>query len=861
MYISGTKRSHDFSPYCEETLPGEEPPPAKRQKTAEKPPLLPPLTNLTHHILREELLTAIEHHYTDEIVEKVEEKISSFAHLPFSEQMAELGILLRLLDRGGLTDEALLSPSLLMHYSATLCKAIAPLIRCKERMSTHLPEHAPSGKTYILLHAFANLTLTSTQKVNLGGVYALVAMLNIHVPCVARFLRNDHRLHILAVAKNILSHTGLQCLLETQASVHDSLAPLIRLDLKLPPNTSLDSEDIMLAAVQALYTDVRQDAFENCYAVSSVIYATENATYKTLRTLLTYLDQGTYITPYATEIPLFPLVERRLCCHIEMVDTLAPKAGACHPIFTHIATILDSTLAPEEDKSCSLYHFFRTYFKDPEYAIRLYNSYKDNYLIQLLIAVAEFHGVNVTEPEIAGELIPSKGRLIEYIEGAFPLSLANTWVGQRFISTVRSHLWLQNNDAPLVGLGRENTVQVYYQGRAEKTLKCEAISRRSLGKYIAQGHDLCYIDIADASYRRIDSLSGLQQALTEIADSAHILTHDEDDVAELKAYISSSDFRNAVILFCEGEEEPLVSPDELDNLDLFLYTAAGAAPIHVLADLFQLATEEVVLRSSSVSSLVENLYTCLQQMTDFPQRLLVENDGHSYTFNPQYFPIEESFEVWKERAISRPVGAFLDKKIPLNEQEFFIHCIDDEISNETETFFAAHPRPTYGEFHSHLTHSTSSEKKEWLDLFDEMAYTIELTEQTLMALMHELPITIAGVDTQQLMQMLTDSRFLSSEHLFVVAQELSAYFMDTGLLLSSPFEMAQALCRVFHLPQLVYCGDDNGSDAHREDPFHIHYIARYHFGNQQLELKSLTGCTEEEVNFNEFKILQIKKPK
>lgn len=358
----------------------------------------------------------------------------------FEQKMAEMGMILFYLDH----DQVIPDTTNLVLFRAN---------EISENVEAYLQRHAsicdnpliPSGKTHYLLRTFAHMVLTSTQAYNRGGLMAIRVLLKYSEFTLSKYLQAEHRNHILLVTKKILKSSNFNMLFNKQIRVHPDLQNAIRLDLKLPPEEPISSVFAFYDCLMALFSDIRQDDSPNCYAISALIYATENHTYKVFSKSMDWLEQGFISMGESSTIPLAPLLEKRLIYSHDLNFELKPSdALSLAPIKQITQTLNLTTSSESPNQPVSIRCTLSAILKDNNaidklpYVEKLYYAYKYNTLIHLHHAVSELTMVN-TETE---EYFTDKDLFI--LTCLSQVRIDNPYFKSAFETKLKQRLWLEN---------------------------------------------------------------------------------------------------------------------------------------------------------------------------------------------------------------------------------------------------------------------------------------------------------------------------------------------------------------------------------------------------------------------------------
>ncbi len=317
-------------------------------------------------------------------------------------KMAKLGMILFYLD----SHDGLPTASCFIAYRAKLMQEeIESYIKNHQEMG--MDALFPTGKTHYILRAFAHMVFTSTQGYNRGGLYAILELLTNPHYQISMYLQPEHRGHIINVVNTILSDNAFDQLFAKELKVHDALEDFIRMDLKYPPKANIRSVDVFYACMMFLFADVRQINSPNCYAVSSLIYATENHTFITLQNLINGICD-----PGKMGLILRKVVENRLA-NCEDLDRLVSARAAQESVLVKYWNKIFNFKPVSFDKPLRLGELLHSTLKsnrqidNKSFSEMLLSTFKCPALVTLQLAKMEIEYTNFDEEGF------DKSRIIE----------------------------------------------------------------------------------------------------------------------------------------------------------------------------------------------------------------------------------------------------------------------------------------------------------------------------------------------------------------------------------------------------------------------------------------------------------------
>lgn len=212
--------------------------------------------------------------------------------LLFKDKIAELGMILFFIDRD----------SSLSVFTGTSFVAR----RTKELLGEL--KQCTSDPTYCLLLRFAQMAVTSNQTFNRGGVACLIEMLL--KPRIASYLLPEHLKHILTVAHSLFFQPQFAQRFKKHLFIPPPMQEMIRKDLHLSFNDRVSSAHGFLDSLVALFFDIRQGLFPNCYIVASIGFAAANSPYNIFCLLLNWIEKGAFLCGNGVSIPIYHFLEQ-----------------------------------------------------------------------------------------------------------------------------------------------------------------------------------------------------------------------------------------------------------------------------------------------------------------------------------------------------------------------------------------------------------------------------------------------------------------------------------------------------------------------------------------------------------------------
>ncbi len=748
----------------------------------------------------------------------------------FEETMSEMGVILFYLDRDKKIPD-------------TRNFALFRANEISEKVQAYIKQHAsvcdnpliPSGKTHYLLRAFAHMVLTSDQTYNRGGLMAIRALLKYPQFLLSKYLQPEHRDHILSVSKKILKNPAFNTLFQKQIRVHPDLKNAIRLDLKLPPNYPISSVLAFYDCLMGLFSDIRQNDDPNCYAIGSLIYASENHTYKVLSKSVHWLEQGFIAMGESSSIPLAPLLEKRLVYSRDLkVELNSSDALSLAPLEEITQTLQLTTASSASPIPVTIRRTLTTVLEDNNaleklpYAEKLYYAYKYNSLVHLHLAISELTMMNTLNE---GSL-NVKEKFIKMCTSLAKIN--NTEFKTAFETKLMQRLWLENcNEKNIKTVGSTIIVNQHrvenYQG-----------SQRELIRLFKDSLRIFYLK--ENTYTLIRSITDLQKIIWEILEETKRTYPQNIRISRNKTNIASKNYRIGISNFCsdqirfEGARKlKNISGKHLNIADVLILSQTGGIEKTVLKHVYQInVSVENITSCSTPYQFLDRLTKKLAAINSgiistFPKILLATPGKHVWTLAPHSWEIlmdhRKEFYRWINSTVFHPAKKRLASRIP-NSVSFRIidrYTPDTKKRKLLKHFFGRRPF-SYAKFINTFLENTDlrsigrAEK-----IIEEEFSKVNLTTLKLSIILKKLDITIPSKLFHQLYRSLHS--FPTQPH--CLANDIRLSLINNAIAVVDPYEIELAICKTFYLPLPFHLGDLNWTDAYREDPIHQHLMIKF----------------------------------
>jgi hypothetical protein len=758
----------------------------------------------------------------------------------YETQMAELGLILFYLDR----DKALPEQDSLTAFRAK---------QMEGEIETYLSIHGsacknplvPSGKTTYILRALAHMIITKEQRYNRGGLIAIkVLLMNPHYK-ISNYLQSEHRHHILAVVEQILRSTKFDILLQKRVSIHPSLQNYIRLDMKLGPDEPIIPAHIIWDCLMALMVDIRQLDAPNCYAISALIYATENNPYKILSQTLEWLERGYVTIGKNNTIPIFPILERRLEGHrnAQTFTMDSQKALSLAPL-RHIASTLQLEQAITASKQeIPLTSTLEKLLEENgsakylPYAAKLFEAYTYNTLIDMNLALSELTYMNASDASSTESYSYYKAELIMNCVGAIK----------------KDHLKLS---APFfLILERKLGQQLWIENCSEKALTETdgfiTVGKRNFSTFT--GNHFALTNLFSVSLRvfhragdryvMLDSITALQQVLSNIIIQTVIEIrkknpHFPGKASEIAQSVKSKLFRIQISNFCSNQiKSSGITGKHLNSADLFILRQVGGREEKVLEMVYGISTStQKIVGGHTPYQFLEKVLEVLQKFDPIllrksPKILISTLGKHAWTLTPycwsRLIENKNNFHNFIQTTVFDPAKRRLSSPIP---DETIYRIVDRYTSNDglrqqLKEYFTSLPA-SYSHFGADfLQHVDQDTIRLAEEIIEEEYSKIVLTKYQLSLALQELNLRMDSPIFFEMFQKLPSQACYP----FQIARELRSSLIEKGIAILDPFEIELALCKAAGLPLPIEVGDLNWIHDKREDPFHLHLMIKYHW--------------------------------
>lgn len=769
--------------------------------------------------------------------DRIRGKVKAILRMPNYEQtIAELGLVLFYLDRDR-GDVFPMEESLVLFRASEMTREVESYIASHEESGAS--PMIPSGKTHYLMRCFAHMVITNDQVFNYGGAMAIVALLTKSECQVVKYLQPEHLHHILAVVSQILRQPQIKAQLLSPIQVHQELQDVIRIDLKLAPNSIIEPVHAMWDCLMALFSDVRQGEAPNCYAVSAFIYATENSTSKVLAAMLDHLEKGYIASHLGATVPIARLVENRLQ-HSRVLDFKLARSDAMKLApFEHLSSTLNLDVHDEgvHEGAMPLKDILENLLVENgegtqlAYASRLYSAYGLNIFVHSELAILEFLYLNSTrkpfDPDVGD--VSFKEEAISACMDAF--SRCGDAALQELHSGIKrvlmQRIWVENCN--------EHHVTHSHQGVRVGAM---LIAGEYRGDYQALAeafrHSMRFFHLKERNYVLLHSITDLQNVIV-----ATIKEYQDPRIKDIDAYkkvmiagVKSHLYKSVIANYCVKHIKPKpVQARHLDEADLLLFSQIGGREYLVL----DLAYGIQVSRQNLAGC--ETPYRFLQRLLevlkrfqlgniqDHPRILITTEWAHAWTLTPHCWQLLLSnrlaFKTFINKTLFEPAKRRLSSVIPIDTKTRVIERFTQDRLRRVTIKTALSDVMSYQTFRDTFRDGVERDSISFLeDIIDQEYSKVSLTKQQLSRVLRDLAVRVEDQDFHELYEALPYDPVLP----YTLACKLRLLLIEHNGGIVHPYEIEISICKEMQLPLPIEVGDLNYYDYDREDPGHQHAI-------------------------------------
>ncbi|MFC2049128.1 hypothetical protein ACFLR2_00430 [Chlamydiota bacterium] len=318
------------------------------------------------------------------------------SNVQFSEElkMAELGILYYFLTMGRhIPNES--EPSLLTMRLEALEAELRELKATHARnFKEVVSKLLPSGSTAYLQRVFVRMIFTPDGEFNLGGCYAVKALLNSRLNLS---MTEEMRSQVLKVVERLVIDLEFLKLFQTTFQVDPEMQQLIFIDLKLPLSEPMHFVYVRWSMLTALFSVIGQVHESNCSAISMLMNLLSKDT-SVLVGLMTEVLKSGHFSFEGVQIPILPLLasKRKYESDFSRAMTLEEARGLTP--YRVAGSVLDASpnkreVAAHQKKRLEKW-MEMDFRQNVGVAKEFFLSHKMSFLQQALLSIFQFVSIN-----------------------------------------------------------------------------------------------------------------------------------------------------------------------------------------------------------------------------------------------------------------------------------------------------------------------------------------------------------------------------------------------------------------------------------------------------------------------------------
>ncbi|MCH9625666.1 MAG: hypothetical protein S4CHLAM123_08440 [Chlamydiales bacterium] len=725
-------------------------------------------------------------------------------------------------------------------------------------------DNVTSGKTHYILRAFAHMVFTSTQFFNKSALLVIEELLTEPTYALCQHLQPEHREHILSICTNIGSNSAFCMLFKKKITPHNSIIDLLRFDLKLQPQEEVNSVLTLRACMLCFFTDIRQINGSNCYAIATLVYAQENATYIAFKQLIHWIEKGSFSVGDSTSIPVSPPITNCLSDQAEPTK-LEPKTISSLAPLKHLSATLNIPLKNNAALPLPVEEFLLSMAKtsqEADYIDSLYKTYKKNALVHLQLSILEFININQIDPLELDQyayrhfktlfLDQCMRSLIKQI--TFPKEEDKAfWL--KIHQTLSEKIWIINQRKNNIKLSAE-TIQIdsappiAFQGNP-----------RALKEVLKNA---CFVFLLqDNEFKPVYKLTELQFHIEKIIKNIH--SNSQEKKQQLLNNLKSLNFKKELSIFCASKITPSsfgsIQEPHLQQSDLLLFSERGGFPTKLLKTAFNIKSHKNSIPNYSKPihfidhlSKKNNRLNFLR-LKSFPKTLLSSRD-HVWTLSPLFW---NQFTQHQNSAALIQMGQnALSSLIPKQTVYTILQkALTKNDYFKATAFFSRFPKLTYRGFRYQLLANATPRQTSLLSqILDEEFSKICLRKQDLTRILKKLNLHVDNVFHQIYAALPNTPSFP-----FTLSNKLQKLFIEHGISVQDPHTIERAICEVMQLPNSIYVGDLNWVNSDCEDPHHVSLTIRFNWANSTLSYYERYRSQDHLVNQEQYKQFTFIYPK
>lgn len=716
-------------------------------------------------------------------------------------------------------------------------------------------ETLPSGCLAYLQRAFATMIFSEEGATfNLGGCYAIRELLQ---SALNLYLIDEWRKQVLIIVDRFIQDPDFREQFMRPIKVHSSLEELIRIDLKLPQHSRVNSSLVRLDLLISFFTLMGQLPKENnCFAIGTTVFFFSQNPHVVLSLYLEILEKGSF-TLGEYEIPVCFLLETKVVSESDFNFSLHPQVSQ-HLIGVRQAQeILKQGMT--HPVGSTLHDFLINNFPtDVEQAKRIFSSFKINSLQRMIFSVFVFLANNNTEASLRTPKARCVKEWAELLRGSVSSVYRLTdEVLEDLTKELTRCFWIVDYEDATGEMKDDRLVFKHHsQGISCKHgYNYEPFHRIRRLLYFKQGE-----------YLPVDRISFFATCLNEILENLYLEKKIKPPLLRnLKKYISSSNFRKEIAEFIAKHNQEhdldIVSID-YEHIDSFFLIQNGglAAAIHRSSTVpcSPLATFEIATSDTPVHEFFVRLCKKVEERTwvhGMLNRVLAGNQNHIFTLDPQslvYF-LEKPKESL-EQLLYLPAKRLLT----LSYHRPFLESLLGAVAEEEESRRILNLLPDQPLCNAQarceiLKHLDPEFHARFDELFDtELRRScFSLIEALLDPILNDLGVSLHPDDLETFKQQLRSNWV--EEELYLpkqIALLIKECFHFFNLPYVSPTKIEMVCCWYLNLPFEIELGDLNYIMEFREYPQFQKLTIRYDLARDEIALGVRTGVKQESLSLD-----------
>lgn len=277
----------------------------------------------------------------------------------------------------------------------------------------------PSGCTAYLMRAFSRMIFPPDGTFNLGGCYAVLALLETRVNL---YLSDEMREQVGNIVRRIIDNEEFRLLFLKPFKVHPTMEEFICLDLKIPLKIEMSFIYARWALLISLFSPFFQyESEKNCYAVAVMMKLLKDSPEVIVNLIIDALSKGTF-NFREIEVPISLLMGSDRHYEPDFNVNLTANEARSSPPYLMVSAALKMPLASTTDtvEKKSLIFWMEQDFGDQiNWAKKYYNSHRLSFVQQMILAILQFSAQNFTNKRMTSSL----ASFVRLVIAQIPLAL------------------------------------------------------------------------------------------------------------------------------------------------------------------------------------------------------------------------------------------------------------------------------------------------------------------------------------------------------------------------------------------------------------------------------------------------------